>query len=242
LPSTQESWAAGAFFCSLRGVGQASMTQIFHPSTNTFSKVTIFGGLFVLVGLAFACDQIARSPYVTEVDVVREQPVPFSHQHHVSGLGIDCRYCHTSVEQSSFAGLPATEVCMSCHSQIWKDSPMLEPVRASFRTGEPLKWTRVNDLPDFVYFNHSIHVAKGIGCESCHGRVDQMPLMRRAHSLQMSWCLECHRQPDKFVRDRKDIFKFGKLSQPKAHEHGAELAKEYGIDTKQLTDCWICHR
>jgi hypothetical protein len=131
---------------------------------------------------------------------------------------------------------------MGCHSQIWKDSPMLEPVRASLRTGEPLKWTRVHDLPDFVYFDHSIHIAKGIGCESCHGRVDKMPLMRRAHTLQMSWCLDCHREPDEFVRDRKDIYRFGPLVQTNAREHGAELAKEYGIDTKQLTDCWICHR
>src|SRR5580658_10747209 len=208
------------------------MPQIFHRSTNTLSRATIFGAVFVIAVLSWAALEVQRSPYVTYAGVRKPQPVPFSHQHHVSGLGIDCRYCHTSVEQSPFAGLPATEVCMSCHSQIWKDSPMLEPVRASFRTGEPLKWTRVNDLPDFVYFNHSIHVAKGIGCESCHGRVDQMPLMRRAHSLQMSWCLECHRQPETFVRDREDIFHFGALSRPKAHEHGSELAKEYGIDAK----------
>ncbi|MGH7140725.1 MAG: cytochrome c3 family protein, partial [Pirellulales bacterium] len=131
---------------------------------NTFSKATIFGALFVLVALAFLADRVERSPYVTEVDVFREQPVPFSHEHHVSGLGIDCRYCHTTVETSAFAGIPATEICMSCHSQIWNDSPMLEPVRESFRTGKPLHWTRVHDLPDFVYFNHSIHIAKGIGC------------------------------------------------------------------------------
>jgi hypothetical protein len=131
---------------------------------------------------------------------------------------------------------------MGCHSQIWKDSAMLEPVRESYRSGKPLKWARVHDLPDFVYFDHSIHVAKGIGCESCHGRVDQMPLMRRAHSLQMSWCLECHRQPDQFVRDSEDIYHFGKLSQTKARGHGVELLKEYGIDKKQLTDCWTCHR
>ena len=218
------------------------MTQIFHPSMNTFAKVTIFGGLFIVAAMAFAWDRVTRSPYVTEADVVRDQPVPFSHEHHVSGLGMDCRYCHTTVEKSAFAGMPATEICMGCHSQIWKDSPMLEPVRESFRSGKPLEWTRVHDLPDFVYFDHSIHVAKGVGCESCHGRVDQMPLMRRAHTLQMSWCLECHRQPDEFVRDREDIYHFGKLTQIKARAHGLELVKEYGIDAKQLTDCWICHR
>jgi hypothetical protein len=218
-----------------------SMTQIFHPSMNTFSKVTIFGGLAIVAALTFGWDRISRSPYITEADVVREQPVPFSHEHHVSGLGIDCRFCHTTVETSAFAGLPATEICMGCHSQIWKDSPMLEPVRESYRTGRPLKWTRVHDLPDFVYFNHSIHLAKGIGCESCHGRVDKMPLMRRTASLQMGWCLDCHDHPERQIRDRDDVFRMG-LTRSDAREHGAELVREYGIDLKQLTDCWICHR
>lgn len=218
------------------------MAQIFHPSTNTLSKATIFGSLFVLAALAFAWDRINRSDYVTEANVARDQPVPFSHEHHVSGLGIDCRYCHTTVETSAFAGLPATEICMSCHSQIWKDSPMLAPVRESMRTDRPIAWTRVHDVPDFVYFNHRIHVAKGIGCESCHGRVDKMPLMRRAHSLQMGWCLECHRHPEQFVRKLDGIYDFGPIAHSAAREHGAELVKEYGIDTKQLLDCWICHR
>jgi hypothetical protein len=218
------------------------MAQIFHPSMNTFSKVTIFGGIFLVASLAFAWDRINRSAYFTQADVVRDQPVPFSHEHHVRGLGIDCRYCHTTVEKSAFAGLPATEICMSCHSQIWKDSPMLAPVRESYRNGTPLKWTRVHDLPDFVYFNHSIHVAKGIGCESCHGRVDQMPLMRRANTLQMGWCLECHGHTEQFVRDRNEIYDFGKPARTNAREHGQELVKEYGIDTKQLLDCGICHR
>src|SRR6267154_1685208 len=184
--------------------------QIFPRSSNNIARASLVIVAVVVAGLGWGLWELERTPYVTNAGVRRPQPVPFSHEHHVSGLGIDCRYCHTSVEQSSFAGMPATEVCMSCHSQIWKDSPMLEPVRASFRSGEPLKWTRVNDLPDFVYFNHSIHIAKGIGCESCHGRVDQMPLMRRAHSLQMSWCLECHAHPEKFVRDREQIYEFGK--------------------------------
>ena len=217
------------------------MTQIFHPGTNTFAKVTIFGSLFIVAGLAFAWDRVTRSPYVTEEDVVRDQPAPFSHEHHVSGLGIDCRYCHTSVEKSSFAGIPATEICMSCHSQIWKDSPMLEPVRASFRTGERLKWTRVHDLPDFVYFNHSIHIAKGIGCESCHGRVDKMPLMRRSASLQMSWCLDCHEHPEDQVRSPDAIYKFGKTASKtsmSAPRRPAALAEELGIDAKPLVHCW----
>ncbi|MBS0208344.1 MAG: cytochrome c3 family protein [Planctomycetes bacterium] len=218
------------------------MTQIFHPSMNTFSKVTIFGGLLIVAALTFGWDQFNRSSYITEADVVRDQPVPFSHQHHVRGLGIDCRYCHTTVEESNFAGMPATEICMSCHSQIWKDSPMLQPVRESFRTGKPLLWTRVHDVPDFVYFNHGIHVAKGIGCESCHGRVDEMPLMRRAHSLQMSWCLECHRHPADFVRVKEDIFKFGQPGEKLSPARSEALLKEYGVDLKILTDCWTCHR
>jgi len=218
------------------------MPQIFHPSTNAFAKFTIFGGLFFLSAIVWLLSVYARSSYVTKVDVVRDQPVPFSHDHHVSGLGIDCRYCHTSVERSSFAGMPSTEICMGCHSQIWKDSPILEPVRASYRTGKPLAWTRVYDVPDYVYFNHSIHVAKGVGCESCHGRVDQMPLMRKSVSLHMEWCLECHRQPETFVREKKDIYKFGRNPHPELASAGHELVKSYGIATKQLTDCAICHR
>jgi hypothetical protein len=218
------------------------MAQIFHPATNTFSKATIFGGVFILAGMAFAWDRIYRSAYVTEADVVRDQPVPFSHEHHVSGLGIDCRYCHSTVETSPFAGIPATEICMSCHSQIWRDSPMLEPVRESYRTGKPLTWTRVHDLPDFVYFDHSIHVAKGIGCESCHGPVDQMPLMRRAHTLQMNWCLECHEHPERHVREKDDIFKFGSSVTGVTDSHALSLLKQNGIDPAPLLDCWICHR
>ena len=128
---------------------------------------------------------IGRSSYVTRANEYVEQPVQFSHLHHVLDDGIDCRYCHTSVETSSFAGIPPTKTCMNCHSQIWSNAPILEPVRASFRDDRPLRWVRVHDLPDFVYFNHSIHVKKGMGCETCHGRVDQMPLMRQVQSLQM---------------------------------------------------------
>ena len=219
------------------------MTQIFHPSTNTFAKVTIFGALFILAGAALVWDRVNRSSYVTEQDVVRNQPVPFSHEHHVGGLGIDCRYCHTSAEQSSFAGIPATEICMSCHSQIWKDSPMLEPVRRSFRTGERLQWTRVHDLPDFAYFNHSIHISKGIGCESCHGRVDRMPMMRRDASLQMSWCLNCHEHPERNLRSLDAIFAFGRRpSSSSDARQAAPLAEQYAIDARPLLDCWICHR
>lgn len=178
------------------------MSQIFHPSTNTFSKVTIFGGVFILAAAAWIFLTLERSPYVTQAKVVREQKVPFSHRHHVSQLGIDCRYCHTSVEESNFAGIPPTKTCMTCHSQIHATAEMLEPVRESWRMGKSLEWVRVHDLPDYVYFNHSIHVKKGIGCETCHRPVSKMPLTWREHSLNMEWCLSCHRHPEDFVRPK----------------------------------------
>src|SRR6266487_3584481 len=180
--------------------------QIFHRSANVISRASIYAGIFTLAAVLWACIQIQRSPYVTYAGIARPQPAPFSHQHHVAALGIDCRYCHTSVETSNFAGIPPTKTCMNCHSQIWTNAPMLEPVRESFRTGNSLKWERVHDLPDFVYFDHSIHINKGVGCESCHGPVDKMPLMYQANSLQMEWCLDCHRSPDKFLRPRDQVF------------------------------------
>jgi hypothetical protein len=176
---------------------------------------------------------------VTEVGVIRPQPVPFSHLHHVGDVGIDCRYCHGSVEKEAFAGMPSTEVCMDCHSQLWTESEMLAPVRDSFRTGQPLHWTRVHDTPDYVYFHHGIHVSKGIGCESCHGRVDQMPLMFRQHSLHMEWCLECHRQPEKNVRPKSDVFVMGWTPQP-GTPSGAELVAAHHL--KSETNCSVCHR
>jgi hypothetical protein len=244
------------------------MAQIFHRSTNTFARATIFGAVFIIAGVAWAGSMWIRSSYVTGVDVVRDQPVPFSHDHHVKGLGIDCRYCHTTVEREASAGLPSTEVCMGCHSQIWRDSPLLAPVRESYQNNVPLRWTRVHDLPDFVYFDHSIHIAKGIGCESCHGRVDEMPLMRKAVAMHMEWCLDCHRHPELAVREQDDIFKFGVRSAgpvrdegtfeapvddvaPKAtravpqtaeRRDGAELVEHYQINTPQLSNCIICHR
>jgi hypothetical protein len=227
------------------------MPQLFHPSMNVIARATIFGGVLIAGGLVWAGSLFLRSPWVNEVDVVREQPVPFSHNHHVEGLGIDCRYCHASVEKSPFAGMPATEVCMGCHSQIWDESPLLAPVRNSYRSDQPLAWTRVYDLPDFVYFNHSIHVSKGIGCESCHGRVDQMPLMRKATPLQMQWCLDCHRHPGDAVRDKDDVFRFG-LPKPAGTSREPEKPRQItpnapDVDPKnlgggQLTNCVVCHR
>ena len=216
------------------------MAQIFHRSFNVISRLTIYGALFFVALLAWLIGTLDRSPYLTNADTVREQPVQFSHKHHVAGLGIDCRYCHTSVEVSSFAGIPPTQTCMNCHSQIWTEAAVLEPVRASWRDDKPLRWTRVNDLPDFVYFNHSIHIHKGIGCASCHGRVDQMPLMYQEHPLLMEWCLDCHRHPEKNLRPREEVFNMAYEQPANQLELGLRLMREY--DIKASTDCWTCHR
>jgi hypothetical protein len=218
------------------------VAQIFHPSTNTISRVSIFGALFLIAGLLWLLAELNRSSYVTEADVPREQPVQFSHRHHVSGLGIDCRYCHTTVETSSFAGIPSTSTCMNCHSQIWTDSPMLEPVRESYRTGRPLRWTRVHNLANFVYFDHSIHVNKGVGCVTCHGRVDLMPLTWQAGSLLMEWCLECHRNPELYVRPREHVVEMDWKPPAPQQQLGTELVRKYNIQVQQITDCSVCHR
>ncbi len=212
--------------------------QIFHRSTNTLARVSIFGAVFFIAFVAWVAAMINRSPIVTRQGVAQAQPVPFSHQHHVAGLGIDCRYCHTSVETSAFAGIPPTSTCMNCHSQIWTNAAMLEPVRASFRENKPIVWTRIHSLPDFVQFNHSIHVKKGIGCVSCHGRVDQMPLMYQAEKLTMEWCLQCHRAPEKQIRPRDKVFD---MAWKPANQDidGPRLVKEYGVRSK--TDCSVCH-
>jgi hypothetical protein len=216
------------------------MAQIFHPSVNTIARVSIFGTVFLLAALLWLIAAIGRSSYATQAGVVRQQPVLFSHKHHVGGLGIDCRYCHSAVEESSFAGIPSTKVCMNCHSQIWAGAPMLEPVRDSLRTDRSIAWVRVHDLPDFVYFDHSIHLSKGIGCVSCHGRVDQMPLMWREHSLDMEWCLECHREPERYVRPRQYLFSMSWEPPEDRLTLGRRLAQEYHI--AKLTACSVCHR
>lgn len=246
------------------------MTQIFHRRSNALIRGFLIFCTISLILATWLGNVFVRSAYMTRADVVRDQPVPFSHAHHVAGLGIDCRYCHTSVEKSSIAGMPSTETCMGCHSQIWRDSPLLEPVRDSYRTGKPLAWTRVHDLPDFVYFNHSIHVAKGVACQSCHGDVDRMPLMRQVTPLHMDWCLDCHRHPEQAVREKGDVFKFIRPSstvpiaaskpgtfesphEPGApahaliaelaqHSDGKQLVHKYGINVPQLENCAICHR
>ena len=219
------------------------MAQIFHRSTNAVSRFTIFGGFALIVIVTLVWAGVIRAPYVTEQDVVREQPVPFSHEHHVSGLGIDCRYCHTTVERTAFAGIPPTEICMNCHKQVWATSPTLEPVRASLRENHPILWVRVNNVPDFVYFDHSIHIHKGVGCETCHGRIDQMPLTYKAESLHMEWCLDCHRTPEKYLRPREEVFTMGWQPPIPQEQLGPELVERYGVDSSwKLTNCSICHR
>jgi hypothetical protein len=216
------------------------MSQLFHRQSNIYSRLSIVAlGLFV-AGLGAMVGVIHLGSFYTNEDVFVEQPIQFSHAHHVGGVGIDCRYCHTSVETSAFANIPPTKTCMNCHSQIWLNSSYLEPVRDSFRTGNSLQWIRVHDLPDFVYFNHSVHIKKGVGCETCHGRIDRMAGIFQANSLQMEWCLTCHRAPEQFVRPREAVFQMGYQPEGDQLEIGRRLVKEYHIES--LTSCSTCHR
>jgi hypothetical protein len=226
---------------------------------NTVARVVLVGVplLSILAGCALAYGG-GWSDWVTYRDTFREQDnspaesgrggltglggVPFSHAHHVKGLGIDCRYCHTSVDKSPFAGLPPTETCMTCHSQMWLHAPMLEPVRQSWATNTPLQWTRVHDLPDYVYFDHSIHVNKGVGCSTCHGDVSEMPLMHRVVNLQMRWCLDCHRDPAKHLRPEDEIFNPSWVEPPDQRARGTALLSQYHVQVDQLTNCSVCHR
>lgn len=239
------------------------MAQIFPSGANTIARVSVFAAAVLPVALVAAATTVARSPYNTKAGVPLDQPVPFSHQHHVSELGIDCRYCHSTVEKAAFAGLPSTETCMSCHSQIWTNSPLLEPVRASWATGQPIRWVRVNKLPDFVYFDHSIHVNRGIQCNICHGPVQQMQMTYKGKPFFMAWCLECHRNPAAFAREPSQEFEIYRKDQRGERLSAEERAilddrpfrrtKEeidgaharlvgQGVKTEQLADCWVCHR
>jgi hypothetical protein len=217
------------------------MAQIFRRRSNSIARATLTAIVLLLCASAWILHAVYWSPWTTLQMMPLEQPVLFSHKHHVYGLGLDCRYCHTTVEKSAFAGMPPTETCMTCHSQIWKDAPMLAPVRESLASDEPLRWNRVNDTPDFVFFNHSVHVNHGIGCASCHGQLDQMPLTSQSHTLYMKWCLDCHREPEKFIRPREEVFN---LNWTAANQLalGKKLVADYQVHTQQLTDCSMCHR
>lgn len=209
---------------------------------NIIVRLSLLGGVFTLAGLAGLLYFFVESPPMTGVGLAKAQPIPYSHQQHVGGLGLDCRYCHSTVEVTDFATIPATETCMGCHSQVAAEAPTLELVRASFQNDQPLTWIRVHNLADFVYFNHGIHVNKGIGCETCHGRVDQMPVIAKAESLQMDWCLACHRAPERFIRPLDEVFAMGWEPAVDQSILGPQLVAEYGIKVDQLTDCSICHR
>jgi hypothetical protein len=221
------------------------MSQIFPRSANALARSSLFAVLCVVLFLGWLLFTLMRSSWATRQHEYVEQPIQFSHAHHVGGMGIDCRYCHTSVEKSSFAGIPPTKTCMNCHSQIWTNAPILEPVRASFRTDTPLNWIRVNDLPDFVYFNHQIHIKQGVGCDTCHGPVDKMPLMVQDKPLLMEWCLDCHRAPENFIRPRAEVFNMNyKVPAGTTQvELGSRLKKEYNIAAlEHMTSCSVCHR
>jgi len=220
------------------------MAQIFKPSVDTFSRLFLAGSVVVLIGVFMLGPVAAWSSYQSKVGWAVDQPVPFSHKHHVSGLGLDCRFCHATVETSAHAGFPSTHVCMTCHSQIWTGSPMLAPVRQSLASGRPLAWNRVSKLPDFVFFNHKIHIDRGVACVECHGRVDQMPMLARAHPFEMRFCLDCHRDPAGRLGPTDQVTRMSPLPWDEAtHQRFAlAAARRYHLDPARLDKCDICHR
>ena len=218
------------------------MPQIFPRSANATARASILGSLLLIGGFLFFLDSFNRSNYQTNQSLEIVQPVMFEHTRHVAGNGLDCRYCHTSVEESHFAGIPPVETCMTCHSQILKGAPILQPVRNSYEMGAPLEWVRVHDLGDFVYFDHSIHIAKGMACVTCHGHVDEMALMWQENTLQMQWCLDCHRAPEKYIRPREHVFDLDWEPEGDQIAMGDSLVEAYNINVGQLTNCSICHR
>lgn len=241
------------------------MAQIFGRNSNTFFRLAIVLGAATVAGTLVLIAAFHRSPYWTRQHVPPEQPVPFSHKHHVDQLGIDCRYCHVSVENSAFAGIPSAKTCMTCHSQMWTNADVLKPVRDAYETGKPIPWNKVHVLPHFVYFNHSIHVAKGVACTTCHGPVDKMEMVSQHASLWMSWCLDCHRHPEKFVGAKAAVFKSdwldGRNQDLNRHiqlanaelppadrsrtpeEIRALLVQHRKIpNANRMTECYVCHR
>ncbi|HEY4138804.1 MAG TPA: cytochrome c3 family protein [Casimicrobiaceae bacterium] len=217
------------------------MAQVFSRRFTLVLRAGAAAVLISLIAAAVAYRTNARSDAPADDPI--EQPVPFSHQHHVRDDGIDCRYCHVSAETSAFAGMPPLETCMTCHSLLFTDAPPLSPLVSAYQDGSALEWRRVHDLPDFVFFDHSIHVAKGVGCTTCHGPVDRMPLVRRVASLEMQWCLDCHRHPERFLRPRERVFDVDWKPPPDQAAQGAALRKTYGLrTTRELTDCSTCHR
>ncbi len=219
------------------------MRQLFAPGADALLRLALLVASVGAILMLVVVGAVARSDYVYGVGVAPEQPVPFSHKHHSGELGIDCRYCHTSVEQQANAGMPPTHTCMTCHSQIWTGAPMLAPVRDSLAKDEPLHWTRVNHIPSYVYFNHSVHVTKGIGCSSCHGAITSMQLTLRAKAFHMDFCISCHRNPQANVRTPDQVWNMDWSPPADQATKGPELVAQYHIrNAAQLTDCSICHR
>src|ERR1700761_7661101 len=214
------------------------MAQVFDRSSNALARFSLVLTGLIVIALGVALDQLQRSPWVTKQGQRPDQPVPFSHKPHVEGLGLQCQYCHTSVEKSSYAGIPPTKTCINCHAQIWTNAELLQPVRTSWATGESIPWIKVHDLPDFVYFNHEIHVNKGIGCSSCHGRVDEMPLMYQQNTLQMAWCLNCHRNPGANLRPTSQIYNMA-WEAPTSQKPVwcASTSQKDGVPTAQNVTC-----
>jgi hypothetical protein len=213
------------------------MAQIFDRSSNALARASLVLTGLIVIALGVTLDQLQRSPWVTRQGQRAEQPVPFSHRHHVEGLGLQCQYCHTTVEKSSYAGIPPTRTCMNCHAQIWTNAQLLEPVRQSWATGDSIPWIKIHDLPDFVYFSHEIHVNKGIGCASCHGRVDEMPLMYAQNTLQMEWCLDCHRNPAKNLRPTSEIYNMAWEGPREDSPVWCAAADKSGAPTAQSVSC-----
>ncbi|ASK34339.1 cytochrome C [Alcanivorax sp. N3-2A] len=223
------------------------MPQVFRPRANALAwTVLIIAAALLVVAVCLAAHYFS-SPYYSGVDRTPPQPVPFSHKHHVGELGLDCRYCHTSVEDSSFAGVPESEVCMTCHSQLWTNAGLLAPVRDSLKNDRPLRWQRVHDLPDYVHFDHSAHVNHGVPCQACHGRVDEMPLTTQKKTLFMQFCLDCHRNPAPHLRPPDAVFEIGwqpaGVPSEARQRYGERLMARYHTPTtERLTDCSLCHQ
>lgn len=218
------------------------MAQVFSPRANQIVYFVLYGAVAIIILGPAAWIIFDRSFYETGQFQAMDQPVPFSHAHHVGEVGLDCRYCHQGLETSASAGLPATEICMTCHSQIFADAPVLAPVRQSLASGVPLKWNRVNSLPDFVFFNHSVHVNNGVGCVTCHGPVDKMPLTWQDKPLTMEWCLGCHRDPGPNLRPKSAEFSMDWQPVGDRKKLASDLIAYFHIDTKTMTDCYVCHR
>jgi hypothetical protein len=214
------------------------MTPLFPLWTNTVVRACLGLGLAGAVGAPVFLLGLARAPYTTYQFDPIDQPVQFDHRHHVRDEGISCLYCHYTAKTSPSAGMPPTTLCMNCHSQVWNAATVLDPVRRSYFSGEPIVWNRVHNLPDFVYFNHSAHVGRGVGCESCHGRIDEMGLVYAEAPLTMSWCVDCHREPNAHIRPKDEVTVMG--WKPGTPEEQDRRAREFGIAPP--THCTGCHR